>query len=160
MELNLHIWIRLLNIWWFYKGVRRLEIINETTNVSVYIDIISRNLFVSASQMELKNFIFQQDNDPKHTSKLADEFFDAREVTMFEDWSPQSPDLNPIENLWFEVKKELTERQPKNINELKLLIVEEWSKISVETCRKYSMSFKKEHLLSIEQKMIIINAKF
>lgn len=119
----------------------RLEIINETTAVSVYIDIIARNLFVSASQMKFKKFIFQEDNDPKHTSKLADEFFDARGVTM---WLVSTISLFEPNWKYLEAKKKFSERQPKNTNELKLLIVEEWSKISLEkTSKKYYMRFKK-----------------
>jgi hypothetical protein len=41
-----------------------------------YVNILSNNLKASASVMELENFIFQQDNDPKHTSKLAKKFLE------------------------------------------------------------------------------------
>ena len=44
-----------------------------------------------------------QDNYPKHTSQLAQEFFQ----TMGINWQktpPESPDANPIENLWHELK--------------------------------------------------------
>lgn len=37
-------------------------------------------------------------------------------------WPPQSPDMNPIENLWGHVKEKVAELQPKNIGELKTLI--------------------------------------
>jgi transposase len=49
--------------------------------------------------MGLDHFIFQQDNDPKHTSKLAKRFFEEKNIELLP-WAPQSPDLNPIENLW------------------------------------------------------------
>ena len=48
--------------------------------------------------LDRDNIIFQQDNDSKHTSGLAKQWFkdDGIDVLL---WSPQSPDLNPIEHL-------------------------------------------------------------
>ena len=40
-------------------------------------------------------FIFQHDNDPKHTSKVAKKYLQNANIVLL-DWPSQSPDLNPI----------------------------------------------------------------
>ncbi|KAF7653672.1 hypothetical protein LDENG_00080200 [Lucifuga dentata] len=52
------------------------------------------------------------------------------------EWSSQSPDLNPIENLRWDLKKAVAARKPKNINELEAIAHEEWGKIPQERCQK------------------------
>ena len=42
------------------------------------------------------DIIFQQDNNPKHTSKRAQKWFEEQEIKLL-DWPAQSPDLSPIE---------------------------------------------------------------
>ncbi len=104
-------------------------------NAEVYIDILARNLKPSARKLKLgPKFTFMQDNDPKHTSRKAKDFFKKNKVKVL-DWPAQSPDLNPIEHLWDVLKRRLRETRSSNVRELKAKVCEVWDGIAPEVTR-------------------------
>jgi hypothetical protein len=64
-----------------------------------------------------RRFPFQQDNDPKHTAKTMHGWLRDKSLIVLE-WLCQSPDLNPIEHLWRDLKKAVHRRSPSNLTEL------------------------------------------
>ena len=74
------------------------------------------------------NALFQDDNAPPHRSRLAQEQFDVCNIERM-DWPPYSPDLNPIENLWNLIKKQLKSREnrPRNVADLQAALEQIWS---------------------------------
>ena len=51
-----------------WNGVGMLKVIDGIMDRYVYVNILKHNLKKSVNMLELKNYKFQQGNDPKHTS--------------------------------------------------------------------------------------------
>ena len=82
-----------------YNEVGKLAFIHGTFKSEQYVNILNKNLDKAVRILEHPDdYIFQQDNDPKHCSKKTKEFFKEKEIHVLP-WPAQSPDLNPIEHL-------------------------------------------------------------
>jgi hypothetical protein len=51
-------------------------------------------------------------------------------------WSGNSPDLNPIENLWSFLKWRVDKQKPTNSDRVQALIIQEWAAISQDVAQK------------------------
>ena len=92
-----------------------------------------------------------QDNDPKHTSIKAREIMEELNVNWWKT-PPESPDMNPIENIWHELKEKLrNDVKPRTKQELEAGICDIWSQITPEKCRRYINHLKKVILKVIER---------
>lgn len=99
---------------------------------NVYADIITNIMLVHAKDKMPRGWIFQQDNDPKHTAKSVKALMNKKKIRLLE-WPSQSPDLNPIEHLWEHLDRQLKDRKPSNQNDLFCKIQEAWKQIKPET---------------------------
>ncbi|KAK3569335.1 hypothetical protein QTP86_026814 [Hemibagrus guttatus] len=92
-----------------------------------------------------------QDNDPKHTSKSTSEWLKKNKMETLE-WPSQSPDLNPIEMLWHDLKKVVHARKPSNVAELQQFCKDEWAKISPQCCNRRIASYGKRLIAVVAAK--------
>lgn len=96
-----------------------------------YNNILRNEMLTSARRLFGENeWIFQQNNDPKHTAKVNKEWVQSNNIKTFA-WPSQSPDLNPIENLWSLLDKRCAKRQPNNENELFQILQKAWLEVPI-----------------------------
>ncbi|KAK3538185.1 hypothetical protein QTP70_032718 [Hemibagrus guttatus] len=134
------------------SGPGRLAVINGTMNSAVYQNILKENVRPSVYDLKLKRtWVLQQDNDPKHTSKSTSEWLKKNKMKTLE-WPSQSPDLNPIEMLWHDLKKVVHARKPSNVAELQQFCKDEWAKIPPQRCNRLIASYGKRLIAVVAAK--------
>ncbi len=89
------------------------------------------------------DFIFQQDLAGAHTAKSTKSWLNDHGVGVH-DWPANSPDLNPIENLWGIVKRKIRNKRPNNADELKAIVKKTWASIPPQQCHKLITSMPRQ----------------
>ena len=92
-----------------------------------YQSILQLNLVRSAHEFWPRGqWWFQQDNASQHKAATSREWFHNHGIDLL-DWPAWSPDLNPIEEVWNDLKRRVYGRHPKSMDELERFVTEEWA---------------------------------
>ena len=130
--LKLHVWGAISR-----RGPSQLAIFDGIMKAEFYSGKILpvAKIFVERKFPDCHRYI--QDNDPKHTSKLAQLTYTILGINWYKTPS-ESPDMNPIENLWHELKTYLrTVIKPKKKEELVDGIEKFWNNLDSARCCRY-----------------------
>jgi transposase len=128
-------------LWGFfdYNKIGQLYCFNGIMDAKVYISILENNLL----PFKDNSYSFQFDNDPKHTATQSIEFLFNNDIKCLLWWPPNSPDLNPIENIWAYIKHKLRKETISNVIELETKIKLIWSQIDITFIHNLINSMKK-----------------
>ena len=111
-----------------------------TLNQHGYHSILQRYAIPSGLRLVGLSFVFQQEKDPKHTSRLCKGYLTKESDGVLSQMTrpPQSPDLNPIEMVWDELDRRVEEKQPTSAQHM-------WEAFQVKLVRENAKSVQSCH---------------
>ena len=122
---------RKINLWGAisYRGKWTLYVFEENLDTNMYLKILTDSL-AELNEIADKKILLQMDNARVHWAKDSLIFYKENDIWLI-DWPANSPDLNPIENLWAYVKHKLGDKKYTK-NQLIAKIHSIWNDISNE----------------------------
>ena len=88
-------------------------------------------------------FIFQDDNARPHRATIVSNFHDQNMEYVHMSWPSRSPDLNPIEHAWDQLGRAVYARHPRNLQDLRHCLMEEWDALPQYRIRRLIRSMRR-----------------
>jgi transposase len=120
------------------KGKTRLIKIDQGVrlNAAGYQELLSKSLpTIDGMWPKRDRWILMQDGAPCHRAKSTMEYLKSKGVRVLQPWPANSPDLNPIENMWHILKDNVYRHDFTTVEELWTVLKQEWAKISMTRVR-------------------------
>lgn len=134
-------------------GGLRLICMEGSITAEAYTDMLENDFFDEVKDSLPDNFIWMHDNAPPHVALRTKGYLERKGITTME-WPPMSPDLNPIENIWSILQKEVYKKKKayKNTTELWEAIKSAWHALPLETFQNLYDSIPGRMIKVLEEK--------
>lgn len=144
-----------VNMWGCFseRGFGKLVVIVGTLKSPQMVSIYENGLLPSAQKFfgaDSRDWILLEDNDPKHRSKLCTRWKRENGVKVMK-WPAQSPDCNPIENVWSFLKSKLSGIKFDSTLDLIVAINKVWSELPITYAQNLVKSMRQRCDLVIAQ---------
>ena len=116
-------------------GVGPIVRVQGTLNADFYKRLLDQHAVPCLQLPSNQRTIFMQDNAPCHKARSVLRFLHEEGIEVM-DWPAQSPDLNPIENLWKMIGEKAIKKNKKNTDELWENLLDAWNDVTPAVCKK------------------------
>ena len=128
-----------------FNGKMELQVVQGRQTATGYVDLLQRaSLLTEGPRLCGNDWVFQQDNAALHNALLTKDFFQENNVALL-DHPACSPDLNPIENIWGWMAREVYKngRQFQTVDALREAIFTTWSNVPTSLLETVASSMPK-----------------
>jgi hypothetical protein len=102
-------------------------------------DVMRMQLMPQAQQMfaaaGVSSHIWLMDNAPAHAAQATQQYLRSSGIETCKNWPPNSPDPNPIENVWAAMKRQVYAKHHNTLAELKAAVQQAWAGLPVSTLK-------------------------
>jgi len=130
-QTTLHLWGAISR-----KGASPLQIFDGALTTAMYLEILLENVVPFIAENFPNGHRFHQDNNPKHSAKLSQEFLESTGINWVKS-PPRSHDLNPIELVWTDLIQNVSKRLPKTIGQVVVAVKDYWKTLTPEKCSEF-----------------------
>lgn len=136
---------RSIMVWVAFCNNEKLPIVvlQGKINSQKYQENLEKHLKPFIERKNAKELIFQHDNAPSHASKSTNNWLKQHNIQTL-DWPSNSPDLNPVENVWGLISREIYKNgtQYNNTSELEKAVTAAWANLKTDFLSNLTATMK------------------